>query len=278
MLARLPRFPAYQNKHPACASWPREARVGGSIPTGLLTAVPTGAMSGLAVLDIDLAGLDWLKGQWMPATRTHHTRSGGRHLVFKHREGLRNSQSVIAAGVDVRAEGGYVVWWPQEGLAVENPDVVVEWPEWLVPDPARRSIQSLVQEVDFTPQALAALIQEHPQTVPMRCNENNYAVKSAWVLWRDISAMPKQEGSGRGVALFRAAIEVGGFLANGWMSPELAVANLITAARNCGRERAVGPLGVQREVYRGLVQGLAHPYPPLRNPPLDLSSRDAKEG
>ena len=53
----------------------------------------------------------------LPPTRRHRTRSGGLHLVFRHRDGLRCSTSRIALGIDVRAEGG-VVWWPAAGLPV----------------------------------------------------------------------------------------------------------------------------------------------------------------
>src|SRR5262249_16204443 len=31
----------------------------------------------------------------------------------------------------VRAEGGYAIWWPREGLAVEDWPIC-EWPEWLL--------------------------------------------------------------------------------------------------------------------------------------------------
>jgi len=80
--------------------------------------VPTGAVSGLDVLDVDAAGLVWLDQNYsrLPATRAHETRSGGRHLLFNHAQGLRCSAGRVATGVDVRADGGYVIWWPREGF------------------------------------------------------------------------------------------------------------------------------------------------------------------
>src|SRR5258707_11377713 len=105
----LPVFPCYQNKRPACEHGHKDAstdtdriRELWAGRTGLLVAVPTGAASGIAVLDIDRAGMAWLAGAGLPLTRQHQTRSGGRHLIYRHRPGLRCSQSVITAGVDVR--------------------------------------------------------------------------------------------------------------------------------------------------------------------------------
>lgn len=94
-------------------------------PATALIGVPTGAASGLAVVDVDTrdggAGLAWLAANEhrIPRTRRHRTRSGGLHLVFRRPADavIRNSQGRatadgevkgISPGVDVRGEGGYV--------------------------------------------------------------------------------------------------------------------------------------------------------------------------
>ena len=96
--------------------------------------VPTGAVSGLDVLDVDAAGLVWLDQNYsrLPATRAHETRSGGRHLLFNHAQGLRCSAGRVATGVDVRADGGYVIWWPRAVLRVLSDAPVADWPRWLL--------------------------------------------------------------------------------------------------------------------------------------------------
>jgi hypothetical protein len=105
---------------------------------GELVGVATGAVSGIAVLDIDAkhdtAGAWWSenRARLLPA-RVHRTRSGGLHLLYRHREGLRNSAGLIARGIDVRADGGYIIWWPAAGLPVLVDSGIKTWPEWLMP-------------------------------------------------------------------------------------------------------------------------------------------------
>jgi hypothetical protein len=97
-----------------------------------LVGVPTGQVNGIDVLDIDPEGRSWFDQNFasLPKTQAHETQRG-LHLLFKHAPGLRCSAGRIAAGVDVRADGGYVIWWPREGLPVEDAPLA-EWPDWLL--------------------------------------------------------------------------------------------------------------------------------------------------
>jgi hypothetical protein len=103
-----------------------------------LIGVATGCASGIAVLDIDPrhGGDVWYRDNAHRLdTRMHETRSGGWHLLFKHREGLCNSTALIAPGVDVRAQGGYAIWWPAHGFSIANYrplSQLPDWPSWLV--------------------------------------------------------------------------------------------------------------------------------------------------
>jgi hypothetical protein len=98
-----------------------------------LAGVPTGEASGIDVLDVDPAGAGWYDRHFsaLPLTQAHATRRDGLHLLFWHAAGLRCSQGRIAPGVDVRADGGYVIWWPREGLPAEDWPIC-EWPDWLL--------------------------------------------------------------------------------------------------------------------------------------------------
>ena len=144
-----PTFPCRGDKRPACPHGFKDAALPeAGLATlwarcpGTLVGVPTGESSGLAVLDIDrgTGGGNWYAQHrdLLPTTRIYRTRSGGLHLLFRHKNGLGSSASKIAAGVDVRARGGYVIWWPQQGFEVRNADHLVDWPEGLVDTPKRK--------------------------------------------------------------------------------------------------------------------------------------------
>jgi hypothetical protein len=104
---------------------------------GTLVGIRTGEASGLAVLDIDAkhaAARQWFadnRHRLLP-TRAHRTPGGGIHLIFAHVDGLRCSQSRIARGVDVKAEGGYAIWYPAAGCPVLCEGPLAPWPAWLL--------------------------------------------------------------------------------------------------------------------------------------------------
>ncbi len=102
---------------------------------GPLVGIPTGMVNDVDILDVDPrhGGDTWFKANAarLPETRQHSTRSGGRHVLFRHLDGIRNSESKIAPGIDVRGEGGYIIWWPGFGGDVIDPAAAAEWPTWL---------------------------------------------------------------------------------------------------------------------------------------------------
>jgi hypothetical protein len=55
------------------------------------------------------------------------------HLLYRHQAGLACSTSKIARGVDVRGDGGYIIWWPAAGCPVLADSGIRAWPEWLMP-------------------------------------------------------------------------------------------------------------------------------------------------
>lgn len=86
-------------------------------PDANYAGLQTGERSRLLVVDLDgEPGLKWWRehADMLPMTRTQRTqREGGRHLYYRIPAGcgLRNSAGGIAPGVDVRADGGFVIDW-----------------------------------------------------------------------------------------------------------------------------------------------------------------------
>ena len=131
-LAVLPIFPCNPDKEPLTAHGFKDAKPWRGWKGWPLVGFPTGAKSGFDVLDIDPSGRNWFDQNFdaLPATLAHSTQRG-LHLLFKHAPGLRCSTGKIADGVDVRADGGYAIYWPATGLPVDDAPIC-EWPDWLL--------------------------------------------------------------------------------------------------------------------------------------------------
>jgi hypothetical protein len=108
--------------------------------------IVTGPESGILVLDVDgrqgdesLIELE-RRGYDLPDTYTVKTGGGGQHVYFLWPEGaeVRNSQSKIALGLDIRGRGGYVVAPPSlhaSGARYELNESAIPpapCPEWLL--------------------------------------------------------------------------------------------------------------------------------------------------
>lgn len=92
----------------------------------------TGSISGIGVVDVDPENSGEVP-DGIPQTATVETPSGGLHFYYKIPAGIeiRNSASQIADGVDVRGEGGYVVF---PGSRRDDVEKVYQWKEGLSPD------------------------------------------------------------------------------------------------------------------------------------------------
>jgi hypothetical protein len=108
----LVRWEAFQHRHPSEAEgrgWLRQW-------PGAGIAVVTGRISGLVVLDVDAGhggdeSLEKLEREHgaLPTTVECRTGGGGRHLYYAHPGGLIRNKVGLAPGIDIRADGGYVV-------------------------------------------------------------------------------------------------------------------------------------------------------------------------
>jgi hypothetical protein len=194
-------FPCLASKAPACPHGFKDATADANALRSLwlqypatLVGVVTGAASGIDVLDVDPrhGGNAWLADNLanLPTTRTHHTRSGGLHLFFKHRAGIRNSANKIASGVDVRGDGGYIIWWPAMGLSVQHDGMLADWPGWLVEKllpPPRQPSAALPSADCKRPYVQAALARSMQTVATAPDGSRNHTLNSeVWSLARFI--------------------------------------------------------------------------------------------
>jgi len=136
-----PVFPCDARKRPICEGGfkaatqdPDKIQQMFSNPSAALIGVPTGEVSGLSVIDIDIrdgkAGADWIvkNADLLGQTRKVQTMSGGWHYYYRHSEGLRNRAGIDGC-VDVRAEGGYVCYVDGEHYKWLNDEDFAEFPK-----------------------------------------------------------------------------------------------------------------------------------------------------
>jgi hypothetical protein len=206
-----------KNKTPACPRGFHASCQGEALKAlyrqypGALIGVPTGELSGVSVLDIDSPkGGDvwWDENRFrLPQTRMHETQSGGIHLLFKHRAGLRCSTSKIALGVDVRGDGGYFIQWPAEGFGVvDHP--LADWPDWLRPP---------------EPPAPAAILSSG-RAAPTRYGEA--------ALVRACGAIVYAANGDQNATVNREAFSIGSLVAGGVIERSAALNRLRSAARS----------------------------------------------
>lgn len=258
-----PVFPCDGNKRPIVATGYKAATRDHdtiieqfSRPNAVMIAVPTGSASGLIVIDIDTKngarGQEWLDehSDALPPTRTHRTRSGGLHLVFRAPDGIdiRNSASRIAPGVDVRGNGGYVIIPPSPSYVVADDCEPAEMPRWLI---------------------RACLPQDEPKPAPAPSNGNHEKYVQRAIDLEVASVVRAAEGT-RNDTLHRAAVKLGTLVGAGALSRADAEVDLTRA----GIQSGLPSKEVLATVKSGLDFGASNPrqMPERREPPAGLST------
>jgi hypothetical protein len=139
----LPVFSCDTHKRPTCdlgfqnaVRSPDEVRRLWRRWPGILVGMPTGAISNLSVIDLDAKHPEarpWFEENRdrLPQTRVHRTRAGGLHLLYLYQPNLRCSVGKLARGVDVRSDGGYIIWWPAHGCEPLDIGDLAPFPGWV---------------------------------------------------------------------------------------------------------------------------------------------------
>jgi hypothetical protein len=140
----FPVFPCNSKKQPVCAGGFKAATQDPEILTKLFTnpnaaliGMPTGSISGISVVDIDVrdgkAGEQWMNNNKaeLGLTKIVQTQSGGWHYYYRHVVGITNTAG-IAQCVDIRGEGGYVIVPPSIGYRFLNDEELIAFPKFLI--------------------------------------------------------------------------------------------------------------------------------------------------
>jgi hypothetical protein len=136
----IPIFPCNPDKTPRTLSGFKDATTNFEqidkwfLDSDALIGVPTGKQ--FFVVDIDPKGEDWYTQNQarLDCACINKTRRGW-HLAYAAPVGatIKCSASRLAPGVDVRGDGGYVIWWPGEGLATTGTiNDIGPAPDWLL--------------------------------------------------------------------------------------------------------------------------------------------------
>lgn len=263
--AGIPVFPVSQDRKPlvkwkdaATADAAQVRRWWDRWPDAMF-AMPTGAKSGVSVLDVDMKngkdGHAALRSLGLDPDGLSHVRvqtpSGGSHIYFRHRKGLTNSASKIADGVDVRGEGGYVHAMGAvngkgvfEVLDTHIADDVLGLPDW--------------------PDVLKPIRRAEEPVKPMAPDASDH--DRAWAR-RELddvcAALADAEPGGRNHALNEAAFRLGGVEALGLLDANEVGFRLLAASAANGLLKEDGKEACLATIKSGRKTGRKVPrYPP----------------
>jgi hypothetical protein len=184
----------------------------------------------------DFYGFDW------PRTRCHASQSGGMHFIFRHREGLKSSRDLIARGIDVRADGGAIIWWPQAGFRVLAEVPLAPWParldEALAAGEERRGRKAAENRARYD-----AALRERRKDAPLSSDSYRmvpvplYKKLNKLMPWdlnqrrvRGILSVVTEKDEGRNDALYWASRRLGELIACGVVTRAVAEELLLDAA------------------------------------------------
>jgi hypothetical protein len=181
---------------------------------------------------------------------------------------LRCSASKIAPGVDVRADGGYVVWWPREGLRVVSDAPVAHWPEWLLGlargGSGERPTVVTSQHLPTWQEAIS----NHQQSAPRWSREETFALYAVRNTIQRVSSAPLGK---RESALNGETFSLGRLVGAGWISLSRAAVGVEHAIRSNLNQNEEGLTFVEEhgidyvrwKILRALHDGMARPYQKL---------------
>lgn len=246
-----------KKKTPACKHWKEDASKDPASLISLWTGsafnigLPTGSSNGIWALDIDgetgaqsLAALVAEHGE-LPETPEQSTGTG-RHIFFRHVDGIRPNAGVMAPGLDIRGEGGYVVVAP----SIHPSGIAYAWHETRRP--------SAIPFADAPGWLVKLAIKEKPLAVavevPAPVTDGTERYVAAALIEESNKVARAGEGQ-RNDTLNQAAFSLGTLVGAGALQEHLAVGNLKASAAAAGLD----PVEIEKTIASGMAAGRAQP-------------------
>ena len=255
---------------------------------GAMIGCRTGVESGIWVLDRDVdaeKGIDGMAAfkaladgkEPLPDTNTNKTPRGGVHSIFKWIDGIKNSTSKLAHGVDTRGTGGYFILPPSRRSDGKYYETLVacepsEAPQWLVElvvadKPATESVAT-DNNTDRELAAFAAAAARHRRA-------GNGAGYGAAALDAECARVTGAPPGQRNHTLNAAAFNLGQLVAGGVLNESVVRLRLHDACAGNGLVKDDGAAAVLATLNSGLGAGMRTPrgVPPpcsLSSPPSSL--------
>jgi hypothetical protein len=238
-----------QCKRPVTARGSKDATTDeGAIRTwfarpGLVPAIATGEVGGIDALDLDLPKHPEVR-QWLaeneaglPPTFAYSSRSGGRHIWFRHHPGLRCSTARPVPGVDVRADGGTAIAWFSIGCPILARAPLADWP------------QLLLEAIAPPPRPALA-----PPPLAAWCgNDRRARAYAEGALANAIRRVASAAPGERNATLNTQAFALSRFVADGSLTAAELAFSLAAAAASCGLD----PIETKATVKSALQAGVA---------------------
>jgi hypothetical protein len=210
--------------HAATLSPARLAAMLAAVPRGLL-AIRTGAAAGLAVVDIDPRNGGQVDPALMTPTAAVATGGGGWHLYYRHPGGPLLAALPGLAGVDVKADGGYVVAPPSVHPGTRRPY------RWAGERPVSEMPPALAAALAPSP----AAVRPAPLSGPVPALRAGGISSPAALLAAHLRAVETAPEGRRRVTLYGAARGIARMVAAGALTEADAIAVLTAAGLTAGQ-------------------------------------------
>jgi putative DNA primase/helicase len=229
-------------------AWARRGNVG----------LRTGRTSGVVVLDLDEYKPKFdpqvIEALGLPETVTAISGRGGRQLYFRWDKPLGNSAGRLGPAIDVKADGGQVVFpgsiHPDNGKPYTWADGLTPWDIELAELPA-----SVVEKLTTSPRPQPKPIQDHREPEAENASNGRAERYARMALRLELNAMYQAAEGERNDTLNKAAFSLGQFVGAGLLVRSEVENQLDQAAREIGL--AAGEIGAT--IRSGVESGMLEP-------------------